>query len=488
MSSSKSSEGSAPRIIIAGLKGGSGKTILALGLIRSLTKGRQLTVQPFKKGPDYIDAEWLRSAAGRECYNLDQFLMSSNTILRSFTERSQGADLSVIEGNRGLYDGMDVHGSCSTAELAKLLKCPVILVMDVTKTTRTAAALVLGCRNLDPEVEIAGVVLNQVGGPRHRRIVSRAVEEFAGLPVLVAIPRLKSDPLPMRHLGLTPAFEFQESERALDELAAVVEQNVDLEQIASRAAAASSLPGWKDQGSRPQPETVSETIFDMRPLQGSDRPRVGILRDPAFQFYYPENLEALERAGLELVFLNALSDSRLPELHALYIGGGFPETQADALSSNRDFVSELAALIEGGLPVYAECGGLMYLGRAIVWKDKTYPMLGCLAWDFVVGRRPVGHGYSIIQVDRQNPFYPEGTEIRGHEFHYSRPVAADGAHDEKMGRLTCRVVRGHGFKDGREGICRKNIFGTYTHIHALERPDWARAIAAAAARYRAGSG
>ena len=471
-----------PRLMVAGLKGGSGKTILALGLIRHLSRDRGMAVQPFKKGPDYIDAEWLRSAAasgGRQvqCYNLDQFLMDGRNIVRSFLHRSRRADISVIEGNRGLYDGMDIHGTCSTAELSKLIKSPVVLVMDVTKTTRTAAALALGCRQLDPEVKLSGVVLNQVGGPRHRRVVTRAIEEYAGLPVLGAIPRMKKDPLPMRHLGLTPAFEFEECERALDELARLISENVDIEAIVKMADEAEGLQTPANMAGAP------ETVLDMGPLPEERSCRIGILRDPAFQFYYPENLEALELAGAELVYLNALSDRSLPGVDALYIGGGFPETQADRLSANKDFMHQLRERIGQGLPVYAECGGLMYLGRSVVWKGRSYPMLDVLAWDFVVGRRPVGHGYSILEVGEENPYHAVGKEIRGHEFHYSRPEPASESEGDR-GRFACRVKRGHGFLevDGQkmEGIVHKNVFGTYTHIHGLENPDWARAVVEAA--------
>ncbi len=477
-----------PRITVAGLRGGSGKTILTLGLIHALFR-KGVAVQPFKKGPDYIDAEWMASAAGRQCYNLDQFLMTPKGIIQSFTYRSRGAELAVIEGNRGIFDGMDVEGSCSTAELAKLLGSPVILVVDVTKTTRTAAALVLGCKAMDQDLRIEGIVINRVGGKRHRRIVTESIEKVTDIPVLGAIPRLKQDPLPMRHLGLTPTFEMQKAKKVLSSLASLVEENVDIEKI--RDIASRNIRGIEGgssiDGSQRDLEVEASvpTIFQLKPVPDAENIRIGILRDQAFQFYYPENIEALERAGARIIFMDSIRDTKVPVIHALYFGGGFPETQGRKLEANHEFRAQLSSLIEAGLPVYAECGGLMYLGRSVKWKGGNFSMLGVLDWDFIVKEKPVGHGYSIIEVMDHNPFFPTGKRIKGHEFHYSIPVpAADGNQTAKSGTLSCRVVRGHGFTDKKEGITRKNIFGTYTHIHAMERPDWAESLVSAAIDFK----
>jgi len=461
-----------PRLVIAGLKGGAGKTVAALGLVRAWQK-EGLQIVPFKKGPDYIDAGWLSQAAKSPCYNLDPFLMSGEIIRKSFAFRAKSADISVIEGNRGLFDGVDESGSSSTAELAKLINAPVILVLDCTKTTRTVAVLVLGCLSLDPELRIEGVILNHIGGSRHETIVRRSVEKYTGISVLGALPRMKGDPIPMRHLGVTPWEEHPKAAKALDKLGLLVRESVDIHAL-NRIADQNKV--WKLAGM-----DCMKLFPAAEKTHSSHTPLIGVLRDGAFQFYYPENLEALEKAGAKLIFLNSLESAGLPELDALYIGGGFPETQAARLSANDDMKRDIYRAIHLGLPVYAECGGLMYLGRHLVWRGKTYPMAGAVGWDFIVGEKPAGHGYSALEVISQNPFYNIGTILRGHEFHYSRPVLVDKANS---GKLSCSVLRGHGFDGQHEGIVFKNIFGTYTHVHALEHPEWATSLVKTAIEYR----
>ena len=460
-----------PRLVVAALKGGAGKTIVTLGLLRAWHR-QGLRVVPFKKGPDYIDAAWLSRASEGPCYNLDPFLMPKEVILKSFVFRAKGADISVVEGNRGLFDGVDEAGTSSTAELAKGLDAPVILVLDCTKVTRTASALVLGCQNLDPELDIEGVILNNVAGSRHESIVRRTVERYTGLPVLGALSRMKEDPLPMRHLGVTPCDEYPEAAEALDRLGQIARESLDIHTLRKIADQKRvwKLDNLDASGLFPGTERIS-------PSQG---PLVGIIRDKAFQFYYPENLEALEKAGARLVFLDALRDKSLPEFDALYVGGGFPETQAASLSANEVLRKKLRHVIYQGLPVYAECGGLMYLGRQVIWREKAYPMVGAIGWDFIVGKRPVGHGYTILEVISSNPFYEVGTILRGHEFHYSRPMPVGGGNP---GRLSCHVLRGHGFDKRLEGLIFKNAFGTYTHVHALGNPEWAISIVRAAMQY-----
>jgi len=461
-----------PRLVIAGLKGGAGKTVAALGLVRAW-QVQGLQVVPFKKGPDYIDARWLSQAAKRPCYNLDPFLMSREVIRKSFAFRARDSDVSVIEGNRGLFDGVDESGSSSTAELAKWLDAPVVLVLDCTKMTRTAAALVLGCQKFDPELRIEGVILNHVAGSRHETIARQSVEKYTGLSVLGALPRMKGDPIPMRHLGVTPWEEHPQAAEALDRLGRTVAESLDIHTLAKIADQSKKWEFGSMDGVELFP--YAEEITSLR------TPLIGVIRDGAFQFYYPENLEALEKAGAKLTFLDSLQGAGLPELDALYIGGGFPETQAARLSANEAMRKDLCRAIHHGLPVYAECGGLMYLGRRLVWQGRTYPMAGAIGWDFVVGERPVGHGYSVLEVISRNPFYNVGKILRGHEFHYSRPVLVNKGNP---GKLSCRVIRGHGFDGQLEGVVFKNIFGTYTHIHALERPEWATRLVKIAIEYR----
>jgi cobyrinic acid a,c-diamide synthase len=447
-----------PRLVPAALRGGSGKTTISLGLIAAWRdQGRRIA--PFKKGPDYIDAGWLAQAAGAPCYNLDPYFMSPETIVDSFARRSAGADIALIEGNRGLYDGTDAAGTYSTAELAKLLRAPVVLVIHCTKATRTLAAIALGCKVFDPEVELAGVILNEVATGRHEKVIREAIENYAGLPVLGAIPRVGTTDLPERHLGLVPHQEHPRAKQVLDLLGGLVRDYCDLERIRTIAENAPPLEA---------PDAPIRPVV----APSSVKVKVGVIRDSAFQFYYPENLEALERLGAELVVFSSLDASILPEVDALYLGGGFPETHAELLAQNVGLRDSIRRAVECGLPVYAECGGLMYLGQSLVLKGNTYPMAGVYPVSFSLEEKPQGHGYTRARADRENPYYPLGAELIGHEFHYSRPLDYDPARVN----LVLEVSRGHGFDRGRDGLLSHNCLAMYTHLHALGNAAWAEAL------------
>jgi cobyrinic acid a,c-diamide synthase len=456
-----------PGVVVAALRGGSGKTIFSVGIIAALRSlGR--SVSPFKKGPDYIDAGWLALAAGRPCYNLDTFLINRETILGSYyTHTQQDIDFTVIEGNRGLYDCIDTKGETSTAELSKLLGLPVILCLDATKTTRTMAAVVGGIAAFDPDVRIGGVVLNRVAGERHQGILTRSIEECTGIPVLGAVPKLKEQRFPERHMGLVPTPEHSWAGPAIKAIRSVAQKHLDLERIQAIAETTTFIPA-------PAQQDTARRILD-------DPPRIGILRDAAFQFYYPENLEALEAAGAKLVFASPLTDRQLPPVDALYIGGGFPETNARELEANTAFRKQVKVLADGGLPIYGECGGLMYLGRRLVLAGGEYEMTGVLPAVFGFSKRPQGHGYTIVQVERKNPFYQPGQTLLGHEFHYSsvKEWCGDDTH------LAFAMQRGAGFVDGKDGVCVHNVLATYTHIHALGTPQWAQAMVDQALKYKA---
>jgi cobyrinic acid a,c-diamide synthase len=456
------------RLIIAGLRGGSGKTTVSLATIVGL-RMHGLNIAPFKKGPDYIDAGWLAYAAGNPCYTLDPFLMPADTIVRSFQQRYR-ADVAVIEGNRGLHDGKDAAGSCSTAEIAKLLQCPVILVVDGTKMTRTAAALVLGCMKLDEAVQIAGVILNRVSGQRHAAVIREAIETYCGIPVVGVIPTLSSGQMPERHMGLTPYQERDDASHALTAAEEIARQYLQMPKILEIARQGGPL-----QCDESMPFISSASAAN---AAESAKVRIGVLRDAAFQFYYPENLEELVRLGAEIVEIDALQAAELPPLNALYIGGGFPETNALQLAENISFRSSVKAAADNGLPIYAECGGLMFLGEVLVYDGQRYPMTGVFPLTFVMHAKPRAHGYSIATVDRSNPYYPEGTRLQGHEFHYSSV-------SEVRGKLhyAFAVQRGEGIAEGRDGICFNNVLATYIHTHALGTPLWAAGLIRKAREY-----
>ena len=457
-----------PRLLLAALRGGAGKTTLTLGLLAAWREqGRRLV--PFKKGPDYIDPAWHALAAGCPSHNLDPFLMEGDQIMAMVARHASQADALLIEGNRGLYDGLDAQGTSSTGELAKFLATPVILVVDCTMRTRTTAAMVLGCQHFDPQVPIRGVILNQIARPRHEDIIRQAIERYCGIPVLGALPRLKCAVFPERHMGLVPPQEHATAIKAVNTARDLAQRYLDLDGLWQVAVQAPPLPAAQPLA---QPLAIP-----------SPPVTIGVIRDSAFQFYYPENLEALEWQGARLVELSALDDPYLPpELDALYIGGGFPETHSQALAENVSFRNSVKAAALSGLPIYAECGGLMYLGETIQIQGEKFPMVGLFPYDFVMGKKPQGHGYTVLEVIQENPFFPIGTRLMGHEFHYSQivPDPAAGA------VMAFRVTRGTGMAGHREGLVFNNVLATYTHLHALGSPQWAPALVQRAREYQQG--
>ncbi len=446
-------------MVIGGLSGGSGKSVATVGLIAALKE--QGVVIPFKKGPDYIDAGWMGKAAGQPCYNLDPYLMSPDILKASFLSHAAAADFVVIEGNRGLFDGVNPDGSFSTAELALALDLPVLLVVNCSKTTRTVAAMILGCRGLEPRLRLTGVILNQIATPRHETVIRQAVEKYTGVPVLGIIPRMKTDIFPMRHLGVTPHQESQTADAAVAKLAALAVKNFDLEKIIGCMQPIPRSP--KSVTLRPKPTT-----------------RIGILRDAAFQFYYQENFEALEEQGAALVMIDALRADALPEtIDALYIGGGFPETSARRLAENKTFRQAIRRAADNGMPIYAECGGLIFLGHSIVLDDEEFSMADVFPVTFGLSAKPQAHGYSIFIVEQHNAFYPVGTKVKGHEFRYSTVDSWDGAPDQ----LALRVERGTGFVNHRDGLVYKNVLALYTHVLAPGTSEWAIGLLQAAEKY-----
>jgi cobyrinic acid a,c-diamide synthase len=457
-----------PRVLVAGLSGGGGKTLVSVGLLAAWRR-RGRAVAPFKKGPDYIDAAWLSRAAGVPCRNLDLFLMSTDAVARSFAAAASGSDLALIEGNRGLFDGVDARGSYSTAALAILLATPTVLVVDATKATRTVAALVLGCQRLEPLVPLRGVILNRTAGARHEALLREAVAAECGLPVLGAVPKIPSLLLAERHLGLVPPVEHDRWSEAVSQLVDVAERHLDLAMIEALAGQALGLALPPLDGALPSGGPSREAA------------RIGVFQDAAFQFYYPENLEALARHGARLVEISPLRDAALPPLDALYLGGGFPETLAARLADNAPFRASLRREAAAGLPIYAECGGAVFLGQTLLVDGHEYPMAGVLPVAFTFGTKPQGHGYTVLETVGENPFFAVGGELRGHEFHYTRLATPP------PGALAYafRVKRGYGYDGEHDGLCHENVLACYSHLHALGAEGWATGVVGAAQRFRA---
>jgi cobyrinic acid a,c-diamide synthase len=460
-----------PRIMIAGNAGSAGKTLVSIGLCMVLRqKGYNLGV--FKKGPDFIDPAWLSWASGHVANNLDTYLMGSDVVLKSFRTNGLSDGFNIIEGNRGLFDGVDEEGTHSTAELAKLLKTPVILVINVTKMTRTAAAFVLGCKCLDPELEISGVILNNVAGSRHERVLRNVIEKYCSVPVVGAVPKI-DDPylLPDRHLGLVTPEEHLCSDSIRDKLISIIIDNLDVEAIEDIANAAEPLNN--ELNDFPVKTTPVESEVK---ITGSVK--IAYFHDSAFTFYYPENLRALRDNGAILIPVSALNDSNLPDVDGLYIGGGFPETHSSALADNYGLLESVRNNAQKGLPIYAECGGMIYLANTLFVDHKEYSLSGVLPIDVKMNPKPQGHGYSKLEVDTPNPFFPIGLELKGHEFHYSNIIKT------REIETAFSVLRGTGSFDRRDGLIHKNILASYVHIHALATPQWASCFVNTATKYK----
>lgn len=418
-----------------------------------------LQVQPFKKGPDYIDPMWLGQAAGRPCHNLDFYTMSRDEILQTLQQQAGTSDLALIEANKGLYDGLDIEGSNSNAALARLTETPVILVIDVQGMTRGIAPLILGYQAFDPQVNIAGVILNQIRGSRHEAKLRAVIEHYTHLPVVGAVYHDARLAITERHLGLIPSNENAEAADKIEAIGQLIARQVDLERLQSLAGQAPALP-------------ASEPLTGPEPVQPPDI-RLGIARDEAFGFYYPGDLEALEQAGAELVPIDTLRDDRLPAIDGLFIGGGFPESCLSALAANRPLREAIYNAIEGGLPAYAECGGLMYLCRQIRWQEESAPMVGVIPADVVMHDRPQGRGYVRLRETDDSPWPDASAAPRGefpaHEFHYSSLENLS-----RPQRFAYEVVRGTGIDGTHDGLIHKNLLACYAHQRDTARHHWAR--------------
>lgn len=439
------------QFLISAAHKSSGKTTLSIGLCAAFRQ-RGLKVQPFKKGPDYIDPMWLSRAAGRDCHNLDFQTMGRQEIVNAFGQLSEGTDLSIIEGNKGLYDGLDLDGSNSNAALARITGSPVILVIDAQGMTRGIAPLILGYQAFEPDINIAGVILNQLGGRRHEAKLRAVIEHYTDVPVIGAVQRNTELKIQERHLGLIPSNEVAMVEKQIGQMARIVTEQVDLDALLDIANATPMID------------------HDPAARSGRIKPdvRIGIARDAAFGFYYPDDLEAFRDAGAELIPFDTLSDKALPAVDALFIGGGFPETQMQALEDNQSLRADIRNAIEAGLPVYAECGGMMYLSRSLQWKGKHCEMVGALPADTVMHERPQGRGYVHMQESEAFPWPGmSGDTIPAHEFHYSSLENISPGLE-----YAYRVKRGTGIDGKHDGILFRNVMACYTHLRDVEQNHW----------------
>jgi cobyrinic acid a,c-diamide synthase len=441
------------RFLISAAHKSSGKTMVSIGLCAALA-ARGHVVQPFKKGPDYIDPMWLGQAAGHACFNLDLYLMENDDVVSTFARHSKAVNL--VEGNKGLYDGLALDGSNSNAALAKLLDLPVMLVIDARGMTRGIAPLILGYQAFDKDIKIAGVILNNLGGRRHESKLRQVIEHYTDVPVIGAIQYDERLSIVERHLGLMPSNESHVATQKIKQIGEAIAEQVDLDKLLALS--------HKEPLAAPHKAEVS-------PLPCGDKVKIAIARDRSFGFYYADDLEALEAAGAELVPFDALRDAQLPEADGLYIGGGFPETCATELEANVSLRSQIRRAIEGGLPTYAECGGLMYLSRGIEYEGRTYEMVGAIPGDVKMHAKPVGRGYVHLREDAAHPWpRPDGPAklIKAHEFHYSslENLPPDS-------RFAYHVERGYGIDGDRDGLILHNLLASYTHLRTIGSCYWA---------------
>ena len=441
------------RMLISAAHKSSGKTMVSIGLCAALA-ARGHVVQPFKKGPDYIDPMWLSQAAGHACRNLDLYLMENDDVVATFAQHSK--EVNLVEGNKGLYDGLALDGSNSNAALAKLLDLPVMLVIDARGMTRGIAPLILGYQAFDKDIRIAGVILNNLGGKRHESKLRQVIEHYTDVPVIGAIQHDDRLSIVERHLGLMPSNESHVATAKIKQIGEAIAEQVDLDKLLALSQ--------KEPLAIPHKAVVS-------PLPCGDKVRIGIARDRSFGFYYADDLDALEAAGAELVPFDALHDAQLPEVDGLYIGGGFPETCATELEANVSLRMQIKQAIENGMPAYAECGGLMYLSRSIAYEGRTYEMVGAIPGDVKMHAKPIGRGYVHLKEDEAHPWprpNAPAKQIKAHEFHYSslENLPPDS-------RFAYHVERGYGINGERDGLVLHNLLVSYTHLRTIGSCYWA---------------
>jgi cobyrinic acid a,c-diamide synthase len=441
------------RMLISAAHKSSGKTLVSIGLCAAL-RARGWRVQPYKKGPDYIDPMWLSQAAGRQCRNLDLYLMNDDDVVATYARHSSEIDL--VEGNKGLYDGLSLDGSNSNAALAKLLDLPVVLVIDARGMTRGIAPLILGYQAFDKDIQIAGVILNQLGGSRHESKLREVIAHYTDVPVIGAIQHDERLSLIERHLGLMPSNESPSAQAKIQQIGEAIGEQVDLDALLALS------------GKMPLKAPMSAAAS---PLPASAKVRIGIAHDRAFGFYYADDLDALEAAGATLIPFDTLNDPSLPDVDAIYIGGGFPETCAAELAANSSLRTAIRCAIADGMPAYAECGGLMYLSRSITYEGHRHAMVGAIPGDVLMHGRPVGRGYVHLEEDAAHPWPRPSAPvklIKAHEFHYSslENLPADA-------RFAYHVRRGCGITGNRDGLIINNLLASYTHLRTIGSCYWA---------------
>lgn len=494
MSHSKHSEigaGSIPRVLISADRSSSGKTTISMGLMAVLVS-RGYKVQPFKVALDYIDPSYHTEITGRFCRNLDGYLMDENGILDVYAhgcEAGDKADIAIIEGVRGLYEGFESLSDLgSTAQIAKILNCPVILVINARSITRSSAALVKGYKEFDPDVQIAGVILNNIGSRRHAEKAREAIEHYTGVPVIGIIPRDPSMQISMRHLGLMPALEGRRRfgdagfDARLSGIEKIINEGINVDRLLEIANGVKPL--------KIHEKSIFSSVHDHNSEESG--PKIGIALDEAFNFYYRDNIDLLQLAGAEIVYFSPVKDPALPEVDGLYIGGGYPELFAAELEANESMRQDIKKASVEGMPIYAECGGLMYLTEKIStgvpgkgtyhdasMPESTYAMVGALPGHTIMGQTRVV-SYNIGTLEEDCIIGKKGNSFKGHEFHHSEIQEIP---DEA--KFIINLSRGTGIKDYKDGLVSGNTLGSYAHLHGVAYRELAGSLVEAARKFKA---
>jgi cobyrinic acid a,c-diamide synthase len=435
--------------IIASTKKSSGKTIISIG-ISAVLKSMNKNISVFKKGPDYIDPIWLSLASKTSCYNLDFYTMTKSEIKKLFLSKSSTSEVAIVEANKGLFDGLSLDGSDSNAALAKFLNLNVILVLDCSGTTRGIVPLIKGYKSFDNKVKYKGLILNNINGTRHEDKILKAINFYTDFKVIGSVWKNTKLKISEQHLGLQPVFVEKNYNKIIKDIRSVIKSSVDIHSLCNTHKIK-------------EKKSIIKTKQSLKYSHLS----IGIARDEAFGFYYLDDLEALINSGIKIKYFNTLKDSKVPNVDAIFIGGGFPELVASKLSKNIKMMQSIKNFIELDKPAYAECGGLMYLSKAIKFKSKVYKMSGVIDGIISVKQKPVGRGYVNLEATNKHPWMQKSKSIFCHEFHYS-----DISLVKNKYKFAYKILRGYGIDQKHDGILYKNLLASYSHIRDTKQSRW----------------
>ena len=436
--------------LITSTRKSSGKTTITIGLSRILNR-MKYNLATFKKGPDYIDPLWISKASKTSCYNLDFNTMSTAEIKKLFKSKTQNTALNLIEGNKGLFDGVSLDGSDSNAAMAHLLKLEIILVIDCSGITRGIAPLINGYKDFDPKIKYKGIILNNIASDRHEGKIINAIAEYSDFKVFGSIQKNNKIEILEQHLGLQPSFLTSSNNNIINNIASLVKSSVDIKHLVKGVSNKKKL-------STKTPNVITKKYAGIT---------IGVALDNAFGFYYADDIEKFKSLGARIIYFNTLKDKSLPNVDALFIGGGFPELVAKELSSNKKMISSIKNFINANKPVYAECGGLMYLAKSIKINDKSFRMVGIINGRVVMHDKPVGRGHVELIKSSSHPWLLSNDSIKAHEFHYSRLSL-----DAKLSNYAYKVKRGYGVNGKYDGIKYKNLLATYSHLRDTKKTTW----------------